>query len=441
MRNAGRSPRAPLRSSIAGVRWLLCCRACRADLLAPLAAGCWLPPGGPHCLTVRCSLIAVESMDEWRCVARANLTPTCRPPPAYDALALPRSRSLLGRQSAVVYITATMHNTVYSWSMRFLFRLQMRSSFVLCSKFVPRARPAIMDAVDEEGEAALAALDAIDAEGEAALAELEEEELSAHDAIAELQRRGARPVLGTEMPVRCWAPSSAAGMAATEGSAATASVTWSTPPAAASVESSTCTDCQNARSQAKFYEAFGLHVCYDCQRANRGAGAKYQVITKSKAKDEYLLNDRQLDEARGGLGNIRLPNPNDKRYGDMRLYLRSQVEELAFATWGSSEELLLEKERRSEERLNRAEAKRKLKSGTPEEQVLARCGGHSSKAAKQRKGRAAAGAGEGPPAIPAVVRSAPRHTHAFLLEEEYCEATDMWTKRCACGFAVEYERL
>jgi DNA-repair protein complementing XP-A cells len=294
------------------------------------------------------------------------------------------------------------------------------------------------DGFDEED------FDAIDAEGEAALAAMEEEELSAHDAIAELQRRGARPVLNAETPIRGAAPSGPApGSAAAPGSAPAAPVTGSTPPAATSAESGTCTDCQNARSQAKFYEAFELRVCYDCQRANRG---KYQLITKSKAKDEYLLNDRQLDETRGGLGNMRLPNPHDKRHADMRMYLRAQVEQLAFATWGSSEELLLEKEQRSENRLERAESKRRLKSGTAEEQVLARCGGHggASKAQKkQKKGRAGAGAGgEGSVgAVPAVVRSAPRHTHEFLPEEEYCESTDMWTKRCACGFAVEYEKL
>ena len=57
---------------------------------------------------------------------------------------------------------------------------------------------------------------------------------------------------------------------------------------------------------------------------NQGAGSKYQMITKSKAKDEYLLSDRHLDGARDGLGCIRLPNPNDTKYGDMKLFLRTQ---------------------------------------------------------------------------------------------------------------------
>ena len=34
----------------------------------------------------------------------------------------------------------------------------------------------------------------------------------------------------------------------------------------------------------------------------------------------------------------------------------------------------------------------------------------------------------------------PPHEHAFLPDETYNEATDEWTKRCACGFEVTYER-
>eukprot|EP00965_Chrysotila_dentata_P033217 1106271-Pleurochrysis_carterae.AAC.1 len=57
----------------------------------------------------------------------------------------------------------------------------------------------------------------------------------------------------------------------------------------------------------------------------QGPGGRYQLISKSKAKDEYLLTDRQLDGASGGLGCIKVPNPNDARFGDMSLYLRTQA--------------------------------------------------------------------------------------------------------------------
>jgi len=34
-----------------------------------------------------------------------------------------------------------------------------------------------------------------------------------------------------------------------------------------------------------------------------------------------------------------------------------------------------------------------------------------------------------------------RHEHVFSPDEEYDEAADLWTKRCACGFTVQYERI
>mmetsp|Transcript_1311 Transcript_1311/g.3935 ORF Transcript_1311/g.3935 Transcript_1311/m.3935 type:complete len:243 (+) Transcript_1311:2-730(+) len=213
-----------------------------------------------------------------------------------------------------------------------------------------------------------------------------------------------------------------------------------TPAAGSPGTSGACVDCSSGRAQPKFREAFGISVCYDCQRAGRGEGGKYQVLSKSRAKDEYLLSDRQLDGERGGLRSMRLPNPNDARYGDMRLYLRRQVEELALATWGSSEALLLEKERRSDERLRRAEAKRKLKSGTPEEQMMARCNGRAAPKQQRRKAQAAK-AGEAAARPPVRQLAAERHEHVFSPDEEYDEATDLWTKRCACGFMVQYERI
>ena len=46
-------------------------------------------------------------------------------------------------------------------------------------------------------------------------------------------------------------------------------------------------------------------------------------------------------------GHIQHDAATDKRWGDMSLYLRSDVEKLALATWKSAENLFLEKERRT----------------------------------------------------------------------------------------------
>ena len=211
-----------------------------------------------------------------------------------------------------------------------------------------------------------------------------------------------------------------------------------------------CTDCRDAHGQANFFEAFRLNVCYDCQRwvaflgahlvapahclltavgggavrrVAKGPGGKYQVITKSKAKDEYLLTDRQLNREYGGLGCIVQPNPHDRRYGDMKLYLRSQAEELALQTWGTDEALFSEKERRTEERLQKAEARKRKAAGTL---------GSGSAAAKGKRLAASA---------PSTFERAVAHRHEFLPDETYDVETDLWTKRCACGLEVAYERM
>ena len=89
----------------------------------------------------------------------------------------------------------------------------------------------------------------------------------------------------------------------------------------------------------------------------------------------------------------------------------------------------------------KAEAKRKLETGTVEEQILARCGGSAARKARSSKQRVGGKAGAGAGAAGAAPMAQPRHTHVFLPKEEYCEDTDMWTQRCACGFSVEYERM
>jgi hypothetical protein len=116
----------------------------------------------------------------------------------------------------------------------------------------------------------------------------------------------------------------------------------------------------------------------------------------------------------------------------MSLYLRSDVEKLALATWKSAENLFLEKERRTEERLRRSAAKKRATSGTPEERIAALCGGDVRGGKKK-------------PLVSGLSKARPigepAHQHVFLPDETYDEEADEWTKRCECGFTVTYERI
>lgn len=173
------------------------------------------------------------------------------------------------------------------------------------------------------------------------------------------------------------------------------------------------------------------------------------------------MTDKQLTAAQGGLGCMALPNPNNPKHGDMKLYLRSQagpplpirrpdqtcapprghtpfgayfasqVEAVALGTWHTEEALLLEKERRREERVRKAEAKRKAKAQ--------REGKGDDDGSPAKRGRATGRPAEDVQA--ALARLAPRlHEHCYV-REEYDEATDMWTRYCECGFSERYERM
>ena len=101
--------------------------------------------------------------------------------------------------------------------------------------------------------------------------------------------------------------------------------------------------------------------------------------------------------------------------------------------------MLEERERRSAERSRREKerAKRKADGGLSYAAPRAR-------ARKQPKG-GASGAGAGGARVARGKQEAADemvgHVHEFLPDERYDEGTDMWTKRCACGFELSYERL
>lgn len=194
-----------------------------------------------------------------------------------------------------------------------------------------------------------------------------------------------------------------------------------------------CEECGEASGQPKFFAAFGVSACYDCQQAARGPGGKYELIIKTKVKGEYFLTDRQLTKERGGLGCLLRPNPyaqsGRSHGGDMKLFLRTQVEALALQAWGSSEGLFNERERRMSDRVVKGEA-RKRKAAEREQ---ARRDGAILVPQAKRPAAAAKHVAQQSAFV--------SHAHVFLPDETYDEAKDTWTKRCACGFEVEYERF
>lgn len=57
----------------------------------------------------------------------------------------------------------------------------------------------------------------------------------------------------------------------------------------------------------------------------RDADDKHKLITKTEAKQEYLLNDCDLEKREPALKFIVKKNPHHSQWGDMKLYLKLQV--------------------------------------------------------------------------------------------------------------------
>lgn len=106
-----------------------------------------------------------------------------------------------------------------------------------------------------------------------------------------------------------------------------------------------CEECHQDFLRSNLYRTFAVHICDDC-RDPRGA---HELITRTDAKAKYLLKDCDLDLRKPTLRYMLKKNPYQKS-GDMRLYLKYQVEERAIEVHGSEEKLEEELEKREERR-------------------------------------------------------------------------------------------
>ncbi|PNS15434.1 DNA repair protein rad14 [Sphaceloma murrayae] len=120
-----------------------------------------------------------------------------------------------------------------------------------------------------------------------------------------------------------------------------------------------CQECGSLEIDFKWMDAFGCRVCGGCKEKFPD---KYSLLTKTEAKEDYLLTDPELRDEKL-LPHLDKPNPHKSTWNNMMLYLRYQVEEYAFSEkkWGSPEKLDEEFERRQNEMKRRKEAKFKSK--------------------------------------------------------------------------------
>lgn len=106
-----------------------------------------------------------------------------------------------------------------------------------------------------------------------------------------------------------------------------------------------CEECHMEFLKSYLYRNFRVDICDDC----RDPKGTHELITRTDAKNKYLLKDCDLDLRKPTLCYILKKNPYQSR-GDMRLYLKFQIEERALEVHGSEEQLEEELERREERR-------------------------------------------------------------------------------------------
>ena len=181
-----------------------------------------------------------------------------------------------------------------------------------------------------------------------------------------------------------------------------------------------CRECGSLEIDWQWEELLHCCVCHTCQSK---FPEKYSLLTKTEAKEDYLLTDPELrDETL--LPHIEKPNPHKSTWNNMMLYLRFQVEDYAFseAKWGSAEALDEEFERRKEEGKERKE--KKFRSKLNELKKRTRVDAY-------KRGRAGGGGAFGDS------MGAGRHVHEWGRSVEDAES-GVTRKSCVeCGMEVE----
>ncbi|WVO14578.1 DNA repair protein [Cryptococcus depauperatus] len=114
-----------------------------------------------------------------------------------------------------------------------------------------------------------------------------------------------------------------------------------------------CKECNSLEINHEFLKVFGVRVCKSCERK---FPEKYSLLTKTECKEDYLLTDPELKDV-DFLPHLLRKNPHASTYSNMMLFLREQVEQVAFKKWDGEEGLDEEWQRREQFKKRKKEEK------------------------------------------------------------------------------------
>ncbi|KAL8954764.1 MAG: hypothetical protein Q9183_006944, partial [Haloplaca sp. 2 TL-2023] len=186
-------------------------------------------------------------------------------------------------------------------------------------------------------------------------------------------------------------------------------------------ENKVCRECGSLEIDWKWEEILSCAVCNTCKEK---FPEKYSLLTKTEAREDYLLTDPELKDEEL-LPHLERPNPHKSTWNNMMLFLRYQVEEYAFGKkWGSAEALDEEFDKREKDKKRRKEDK--FKSKLQELKKKTRVDAY-------RRSRKAGGGGGG---FGDEIGRGGKHTHVWGRPVENDEGIGV--KKCVeCGMEVE----
>ena len=189
-----------------------------------------------------------------------------------------------------------------------------------------------------------------------------------------------------------------------------ATVITELPPPLMPPDQPSCEDCDKDFADSYLFRTFDHPVCDECKNMERDG--PHELITKTDAKNQFLLQDLHFERDGNPLKFLLRKNPHNPRYGDMKLFLRLQIEKVAIDIWGSEEEL--------EKEIEKREANK----------VLLKQKRYQKKMKELRKAVRSS----------LFTKNLDAHTHSYG-EESYDEDKDEYSKTCDCGHVLTYEKM
>ncbi|KAJ2132052.1 DNA repair protein rad14 [Coemansia sp. RSA 678] len=114
-----------------------------------------------------------------------------------------------------------------------------------------------------------------------------------------------------------------------------------------------CVECGSIDLDVTYFKVFRTQVCKACIEK---IPDKYSLLTKTEAKEDYLLTDGELRD-RDLFPVWEKANPHKSTWNNMLLYLRRDLEQFAIKKWNGLDGLDKEFDRRDEDKRARKEKK------------------------------------------------------------------------------------